>query len=146
MRLRRLAGRHRQYPQKLSESLPYFQRLRLCGSSAGSAAISPNSDAEIRNAVVSDMVFEDVVVNDPLALVNRALDCSDSNTCGAGDCFDRLLGVLYECLEDSDQLTPRRTSLLNAGTYSSEIYPLETSSAARDHVNDLGSGVCRGLT
>ena len=70
------------------------------GSSAAQVVISPNSDAEIRNAVVSSLNFE----NNPMALVDRALDCSDSNACGAGECVNSTLGVLCECLESGECL------------------------------------------
>ena len=67
------------------------------GSSAVMAVVSPNSAAEIRNAVVSSLTFENAVpdtIGNPLALVDRALDCNDSNACGAGACVDSTLGVL----------------------------------------------------
>ena len=77
------------------------------GSSAVMAVVSPNSAAEIRNAVVSSLTFENAVpdtIGNPLALVDRALDCNDSNACGAGACVDSTLGVLCECLEDGECL------------------------------------------
>ncbi len=71
------------------------------GSSAVTAVISPHSDAEIRNAVVSDLTLENVAtVNDSLVLVDRALGCADENACGPGVCMDSDLGVLCECLGD----------------------------------------------
>ena len=74
------------------------------GSSAIVAVLSPHSDAEIRNAVVSNLPFKNAVDNSSWALVDRALDCSHSNACGAGDCVDSLLGVLCECLEGGECL------------------------------------------
>ena len=77
------------------------------GSSAGLAVVSPNSVAEIRNAVVSSLTFENAVagtVENPLTLVDRALDCNDFNACGDGVCVDSTLGVLCECLEDGECL------------------------------------------
>ena len=78
------------------------------GSSAAMAVVSPNSDAEIRNAVVSSTTLTNAVartLNSSLTLVDRALVCSDSNACGAGDCVDSLLGVLCECLEGGECLS-----------------------------------------
>ena len=70
-------------------------------SSAVTAVISPHSDAEIRNAVVSDRTLENVeTVDDSLVLVDRALGCDDPRACGLGVCMDSALGVLCECLED----------------------------------------------
>ena len=108
------------------------------GSSAVFAVISPNSDAEIRNAVVSNFTFENAQVNNSLALVDRALGCNDSKACGAGDCVDSLLGVLCkclengECLDDGGPLSLRLTSPPDAVTYSPDTvsYALEISSAA----------------
>ena len=56
-------------------------------SAAAMAVISPNSDAEIRNAVVSSFTFVNAVpgtLNKSITLVDRALDCSDSNACAEG--------------------------------------------------------------
>ena len=78
------------------------------GSSAAMAVVSPNSAAEIRNAVVSNTTLTNAVartLNSSLTLVDRALVCSDSNACGAGDCVDSLLGVLCECLEGGECLS-----------------------------------------
>lgn len=77
------------------------------GSSAVLAVVSPNSDAEIRNAVVSNFTFANTVPGTaeyPLMLVDRALNCSNSNACGAGECVDTALGVLCECLESGECL------------------------------------------
>ena len=77
------------------------------GSSASKAVISPNSDAHIRNAVVSSFTFENAVADaedDSLTLVDRALDCSDSDACGDGECVDSALGVLCVCLEGGECL------------------------------------------
>lgn len=70
------------------------------------AVTSPHSDAEIRNAVVSSLTFENTAgtLNNSLALVDRALDCSDPNACGAGECGNSTLGVLCECLEGGECL------------------------------------------
>ena len=71
-------------------------------SSATMVVLSPNSDAEIRNAIVGDRTFENAaVVNGSVVLVNRALGCDDPGACeAAGECVDSDLGVLCECLED----------------------------------------------
>ena len=84
------------------------------GSSPALSVVSPNSDAEIRNAVVSSLTFENagagaggtLGTNEPsvVALVDRALVCSSFNACGAGECVDSALGVLCECLEDGECL------------------------------------------
>lgn len=76
-------------------------------SSASIAVVSPNSDAEIRNAVVSSLTFGDDfgdTQNISRTLVDRALDCNDANACGEGDCVDSSLGVLCECLEGGECL------------------------------------------
>ena len=73
-------------------------------SSAAMAVVSPNSDAEIRNAVVSSLTFKNAVINDSMSLVDRGLDCRSSNACKPGACVDSLLGVLCECLEDGECL------------------------------------------
>ena len=75
--------------------------------SAVMAVISPNSDAEIRNAIASSIMFKNAVagtLNNTQALVDRALDCTDSSACGVGDCVDSLLGVLCECLDGGECL------------------------------------------
>ena len=76
------------------------------GSSAALAVVSPHSDAEIRNAVVSDFTYQRATGTDsnPLALVDRALDCSDSNACGDERCFESSLGVVCPCLEGGECL------------------------------------------
>ena len=78
------------------------------GSSATMAVVSPNSDAHIRNAVVSSQTFanaiDDTDSSGSFTLVDRALDCSDSNACGAGECLNSSLGVLCECLENGECL------------------------------------------
>lgn len=72
------------------------------GSSANMAVFSLNSDANIRNAIVDDSTLTNAGrINDALALVNRALDCSSPNVCGPGECVDSALGVLCECLDDN---------------------------------------------
>lgn len=74
-------------------------------SSAAMAVISPNSDAEIRNAIVGSSMFKSgETLSNSLRLVDRALDCSDSNACGAGGCVNSTLGVLCECLENGECL------------------------------------------
>lgn len=84
--------------------------LDSCGfrrSSATMAVTSPNSDAKIRNAVVDDRTIANAIVgklNSSIALVDRALDCSDSSACGAGACVDSALGVLCECLDGGECL------------------------------------------
>ena len=71
------------------------------GSSATMAVVSPNSPAVIRNAVVSKLTFENAIAgNNSRTIVDRALDCSDPNACGAGKCVNGTLGVLCECLRD----------------------------------------------
>ena len=78
------------------------------GSSAVWVVISPNSDAEIRNAIVSSLTFKNAVpgtVETPLTLVDRAVGCSNSQVCGTGYCVDSTLGVLCECLEGGDCLS-----------------------------------------
>lgn len=86
-------------------SVPGSLVLNSCdfsGSSAAMAVISPNSDAEIRNAVVSSRTFLNAgSLSNSIRLVDRALDCGDSNACGAGECVNSTLGVLCECLESS---------------------------------------------
>ena len=77
------------------------------GSSAVLAVVSPNSEAEIRNAVVSDVTFTNAVagtVENPLTLVDRALNCEDANACGSGRCVNSTLGVLCECLQSGECL------------------------------------------
>ena len=78
------------------------------GSSAALAVVSPNSEAEIRNAVVSNETFgnaADGTLDNPLTLVDRALNCNDANACGSGECIDSTLGVLCECLEGGECLS-----------------------------------------
>ena len=84
------------------------------GSSAVMAVISLNSDAEIRNALVSDVTFENAdVVNGSAVLVDNALNCTDENACDSGsECVDSVLGVLCECLDED---TP---CLFDGGTLS----------------------------
>ncbi|MEP5461207.1 MAG: hypothetical protein ABJP98_09055, partial [Marinobacter alexandrii] len=77
------------------------------GSSATKAVRSPLSDAQIRNGIVTKFTFKNAVadtLDDSLTLVDRALDCSDPNACGDGECVDTALGVLCECLEGGDCL------------------------------------------
>lgn len=75
------------------------------GSSAAMAVVSRNSDAEIRNAVVSDRMFVNAsALSNSMRLVDRALDCSFSNACGDGECVDSTLGVLCECLQGGECL------------------------------------------
>lgn len=71
-------------------------------SSAVMAVVSLNSDAEVRNALVSEVTFENTeVVNGSAVLVDRALNCTDANVCGSGgECVDSVLGVLCECLDE----------------------------------------------
>lgn len=74
------------------------------GSSAAMAVASPYSDAEIRNAVVGDKTVANGENQDPLKLVDRALECTEPEACGAdGKCVDSALGVLCECLPQSDE-------------------------------------------
>ena len=78
------------------------------GTSTAMAVLSPFSEAEIRNAIVSSLTFENAVsgtLNNSLTLVDRALNCSDSNACGPGVCVDSALGVLCECLEGGECLS-----------------------------------------
>ena len=108
------------------------------GSSALFAVISPNSDAEIRNAMVSSVTFENALVTDSPSLVDRALVCSDPNACGIGECVDSVLGVLCECIEggeclhDGGELSLRLQSSPDTVTYSPDTvsYELSVSSAA----------------
>lgn len=78
--------------------------LNSCGftdSSPVMAVMSPHSNAEIRNAVVSFRTLSNAgTVNNSLMLVDRALDCRDSNACRPGGCVDSVLGVMCECIED----------------------------------------------
>ncbi|CAM9831277.1 unnamed protein product [Scytosiphon promiscuus] len=70
-------------------------------SSATMVVSSPDSDAEIRNAVVGQATIENAaMLNDSLVLVDRALSCDTSDICGPGECVDSVLGVLCECLEE----------------------------------------------
>ncbi len=74
-------------------------------SSPVMAVSSPNSDAEIRNAIVSLRTIENAATaNNSLVLVDRALECSDSNACGPGVCVDSALGVVCACFEDGSCL------------------------------------------
>ncbi|CBJ30764.1 Polymorphic membrane protein [Ectocarpus siliculosus] len=74
-------------------------------TSAGMVVTSPNSDARIRNALLSDLTIENAaVVNSSLALVDRALGCDNLGICGSGECVDSAFGVLCECLEDGECL------------------------------------------
>ena len=70
-------------------------------SSASLAVISPNSDAVIRNAAVSDFTFNNALgtTDSPLALVDRALNCRDPDACETQGCVDSSLGVLCPCLK-----------------------------------------------
>ena len=105
-------------------------------SAATTAVISPNSDAEIRNAVVSKDTVLNVIQNDSLLLVDRALDCDNSNACGAGACVNSNLGVLCECVEggyclnDGGGLSLNLTSPPALETFSPDTvsYELEVSS------------------
>lgn len=86
-------------------------------SSAPMAALSPHSDAEIRNAVVSDLTVANAeTVNGSLVLVDRALGCGDPGACGAGECVDSALGVLCECLENGECLSGGGSLALSVGT------------------------------
>lgn len=70
------------------------------GSSTSMAVFSLYSDAKIRNAVADDTTFINAGrINNTVALVNRALDCSSPGLCGPGTCLDSALGVLCECLD-----------------------------------------------
>lgn len=111
------------------------------GSSAVLAVVSPNSEAEIRNAVVSRFIFKNAVcgkLNNSLVLVNRALNCGSSNVCGIGGCVDSALGVLCECIEggeclsDGGKLSLSLTKPPAAVTYSPDtvLYGLVVSSDA----------------
>lgn len=76
-------------------------------SSATMVVTSPNSAAEIRNAVVDDLTFANANVgplNSSISLVDRALDCGDPGACGAGACVNSALGVLCECIEGGECL------------------------------------------
>ena len=118
------------------------------GSSATMAVISPNSDAEIRNAIVSSLTFENALagtINESPTLVDRALDCSDSNACGAGDCVNSTLGALCECLEggtclnDGGELSLRIKTYPDAVTYDPNTvsYELEVSSGVDGTTNAI---------
>ena len=125
------------------------------GSSASMAVVSPFSDAEIRNAVVSSVTFGRIArdsLNSSLTLVDRALDCSDSNACGPGECVDSALGVLCECLEDGECLNDGgelslglKTSAENE-TFSPEpvSYELLVSSASSGTTNAIWELVFEG--
>ncbi|CAM9190499.1 unnamed protein product [Ectocarpus sp. 8 AP-2014] len=70
-------------------------------TAAAMVVTSPHSDARIRNALVGDVTIKNAaVVNNSLALVDRALGCDNLSICGFGECVDSALGVLCECLED----------------------------------------------
>ena len=94
-------------------------------SSATKAVISPNSDAQIRNAVVSSSTFENAgTLNNSLTLVDRSLDCSDYDVCGDGACVDSALGVLCECFEGKCLNDGGELSLhLNTPPASETFYP-----------------------
>ena len=118
------------------------------GSSAAKAVVSPFSDAKIRNAIVSNLTFKNVVsgtLNNSLTLVDRALDCSDSNACGRGACVDSALGVLCECLEggeclnDGGDLSLRLQTSAENETFSPESvrYELLVSAALTGTTNAI---------
>ena len=75
-------------------------------SSAVMVVASPDSDAEIRNAVIDRGTIERAaVVDGALVLADRAQGCDDPGACGAaGECVDSDLGVLCECLGNGDCL------------------------------------------
>lgn len=97
--------------------------LDSCDFSRSSATIpvtSPDSNAEIRNAVVSSHTFNTDTTGAPdtsVALVDRALDCSDSDVCEAGKCVDTKLGVLCECIEEGKCLDDGGELFLNITKY-----------------------------
>lgn len=78
--------------------------LTACDFTQSSAVMvikSPNSDARVRNAYVSELtIMNAAMANDSLDLVDRAVTCDDPSACGPGECVDSVLGVLCECLED----------------------------------------------
>ncbi len=75
-------------------------------SSATTVVSSPNSHAEIRNAFLSDLTFQNAAVVDgePL-LVDRAIGCDHPDACAEDSaCADSALGVLCECLDNGECL------------------------------------------
>eukprot|EP00752_Nemacystus_decipiens_P008150 g7289.t1 len=82
-----------------------LEKCDFTQTSSTMTVVSPNSDAEIRNAYVGDGTFENaIMVNGSAVLVDRVLNCEDPNACGPGQCVDSDLGVLCECLENGDCL------------------------------------------
>ena len=117
------------------------------GSSAAMAVTSPGSDAQIRNAIIGSLTFETVAdaENNSRALVDRALDCSDSYACGYGACVNSTLGVLCECLEDGECLHGGGELSLSLGSSPADVtfypdpvsYELVVSSAATGTTNAI---------
>lgn len=77
------------------------------------SVVSPNSGAVIRNPAVSDFTYENALgtIDNPFALVDCALNCSDANACETRGCVDSALGVLCpchkggKCLNDGGELS-----------------------------------------
>lgn len=69
----------------------------FCTSASAVAVVSPYSEAEIRNAFLSDLTIKSAA--NPEVLVDRVVTCSETGICDSvGECVDSLLGVLCECL------------------------------------------------
>ena len=87
------------------------------GNYASMMVVSPDSDAEIRNALVDKTTLANAVVLDgSVVLVDRALNCSAVGACGRdGQCVDSILGVLCVCIDDD---TP---CLIGGGTLVLEV-------------------------
>ena len=87
------------------------------GNSASRMVVSPNSDAEILNALVDEITLANAAIEDgSVELVDPALNCSAAGACGRdGECVDSGLGVLCVCIDDD---TP---CLIDGGTMVLEV-------------------------
>ena len=111
-------------------------------SAATTVVISPNSDAEIRNAVVSSTTFDNA--RDGM-LVDRALNCSASNACGAGNCVDSELGVLCECLEGGECLNDGGELSLSVKAHPSNATFSPDEVSYELEVSSLGDGTTNAI-
>ena len=94
------------------------------GNFASMMVVSPNSDAEIRNALVDEITLANAAVEDgSVELVDRALTCSDAGACDdEGGCEDSVLGVLCVCIdEDTPCLIDGGTLALRVATHPESV-------------------------